>query len=83
MSYVRVIEEDGETPVELPAEDDDTLPVSTLQAQFPQAVGLKYLPDPQADVFRGIRCIDGKLKPPKEGWDDITFYCVYPPGKFD
>ncbi|XP_030554229.1 TAR DNA-binding protein 43 isoform X2 [Drosophila novamexicana] len=42
MDFVQVSEEEGDEPIELPAEEDGTLLISTLQAQFPGSCGLKY-----------------------------------------
>lgn len=63
MDYVQVVEEEGEEPIELPVEDDGTLLLSTLQAQFPGTCGLKYR-NPESRAMRGVRlnnvrrCID-------------------------
>jgi len=42
MTYLQVAEEEGDEPIELPAEEDGTLLISTLAAQFPGCSGLKY-----------------------------------------
>ena len=44
--YVRVMEKEGaeDDMMELPREKDDTVLLSTIQAQFPDAIGLKYKP---------------------------------------
>lgn len=54
MEYVQVVEEEGEEPIELPVEDDGTLLLSTLQAQFPGTCGLKYR-NPESRAMRGVR----------------------------
>ncbi|EUB63923.1 TAR DNA-binding protein [Echinococcus granulosus] len=68
VSYVQVCEDDG-APVEIPLEDDKTLLLSTLAAQFPRATGLKYasesgskrkVDDEEAGNFAKTKRLDGK-----------------------
>lgn len=54
MEYVKVLEDEGEEPIELPLEEDGTLLLSTLQAQFPGTCGLKYR-NPDTGAMRGVR----------------------------
>uniref|UniRef100_A0A6M2DT48 TAR DNA-binding protein 43 n=1 Tax=Xenopsylla cheopis TaxID=163159 RepID=A0A6M2DT48_XENCH len=76
--YVQVAEEECEEPIELPAEDDGTLLLSTLTGQFPGASGLKYR-NPGSKSMRGVRLADGRLHPPSQaGWKDEIFFCVFP-----
>lgn len=75
--YVQVIEDQGEEPVELPTEEDNTLLLSTLVAQFPGACGLKYRCK-DSNGIRGIRLADGKLHPPEFGWKGNLYCCVFP-----
>jgi len=71
--YVQVAEmEDSEEVTELPAETDDTILLTTLQAQFPIAVGLKYR-SPTGKAWRGVRMADGKLHAPPGGWTDVIY----------
>jgi len=42
MTYLQVVEEEGDEPIELPVEEDGTLLISTLASQFPGCSGLKY-----------------------------------------
>lgn len=77
--YVQVAEEDGEETIELPTEDDGTLLLSTLQAQFPGTSGLKYRPT-SSNAARGIRLTEGQLHPPPgdDGWGEQIYLCVFP-----
>lgn len=80
-----MVEEEGDEPIELPTEQPDKhLLLSTLQAQFPGASGLKYkyINEEKTRCFRGIRLNDGKLYPPCEtgGWSSHVYYCVFPKG---
>uniref|UniRef100_A0A5K3EWW9 RRM domain-containing protein n=1 Tax=Mesocestoides corti TaxID=53468 RepID=A0A5K3EWW9_MESCO len=65
ISYIQVCEDDG-APVELPLEEDKTLLLSTLTAQFPRATGLKY--QSETGCMRGVRLSDGRIYPPPDGW---------------
>ncbi|XP_014256163.1 TAR DNA-binding protein 43 [Cimex lectularius] len=76
-SYLQVAEDEGEEPIELPSEDDGTLLLSTLAAQFPGTCGLKYR-NPESKGIRGVRLSDGRLHPPDEGWGQNIYYCVFP-----
>lgn len=82
MDYLQVAEEEGEEPMELPAEEDGTLLLSTLQAQYPGTSGLKYR-NPDTNAIRGIRLVEGRLHPPtvEDGWGAQVYICVFPKGK--
>ncbi|KAJ9587327.1 hypothetical protein L9F63_019154, partial [Diploptera punctata] len=76
-SYLQVAEDEGEEPIELPTEDDSTLLLSTLAAQFPGTCGLKYR-NPESRAMRGVRLVEGRLHPPENGWGNCVYYCVFP-----
>ncbi|KAJ8675889.1 hypothetical protein QAD02_011675 [Eretmocerus hayati] len=77
MSYIQVSEDEGEEPIELPTEDDGTLLLTTLSAQFPGTCGLKYR-NPESRAMRGVRLVDGRLHPPENGWGKAVYFCVFP-----
>lgn len=81
MEYVQVAEEEGDETIELPIEDDGTLLLSTLQAQFAGTSGLKYR-NPVTNATRGIRLSEGRLHPPvdEDGWGAQIYLCVFPKG---
>lgn len=81
MEYIQVAEEEGDEPMELPTEEDNTLLLSTLQGQFPGTSGLKYR-NAENNAVRGIRLHEGRLHPPSndDGWGDIVYLCVFPKG---
>uniref|UniRef100_A0A1A9WAC7 TAR DNA-binding protein 43 n=1 Tax=Glossina brevipalpis TaxID=37001 RepID=A0A1A9WAC7_9MUSC len=54
MDFIQVLEDEGDDPIELPTEEDGSLLLSTLQAQFPGACGLKYINE-ETKCFRGVR----------------------------
>lgn len=79
--YVQVVDDESEEAIELPAEGDGTLLLSTLIAQFPGACGLKYRSS-ETNGVRGVRLADGRLYAPDGVWGGITFTTVYPKGTF-
>jgi len=71
--YVRIGESAGaEDIVELPTETDGTLLLSTITAQFPDAIGLRFKSD--SGAWRGVRVTSGILDVPLEGWGDKEYY---------
>ncbi|XP_030369883.1 TAR DNA-binding protein 43 isoform X2 [Scaptodrosophila lebanonensis] len=79
MDFVQVSEEEGDEPIELPAEEDGTLLLSTLQAQFPGSCGLKYR-NMDTKAVRGVRSNEGRLFPPSvdSSWGEYIYFCVFP-----
>lgn len=73
--YLKVAEDEGEEPIELPLEEDGTLLLSTLTAQFPGTSGLKFRTE--SNTFRGVRLADVKFHPPEDSWGDAVYYCVF------
>ena len=82
IEFLQVAEEEGEEPIELPIEEDGTLLLSTLQAQYPGACGLKYR-NPENRAIRGVRLTELRLHPPTPdgGWGTQIYFCVFPKGK--
>ena len=81
VSYITVAEEEGEEPIELPSEDDATLLLTTLAAQFPGACGLKFR-NPETRAWRGVRLSEGRLYPPSDaGWGSQVYVSVLPKGE--
>ena len=79
-TYITVAEEENDEPIELPPEEDSTLLLTTLSAQFPGACGLKYR-NPDTRAWRGVRLSDGRLFPPADtGWGSHVYVCVLPKG---
>ncbi|XP_047127070.1 TAR DNA-binding protein 43 [Hydra vulgaris] len=70
--YVKVADDDHVTDViEIPTEKDGTIMLSTIQAQFPNAIGLKY--KGSSGAWRGVRISGNILDPPFEGWGENVF----------
>ena len=80
-NFIKVAEEEGEEPIELPTEGDadNSLLITTLAAQFPGACGLKYR-NPESRAWRGVRLSDGRLFPPSvdTGWGSLVYVSVMP-----
>uniref|UniRef100_A0A8C2IRX1 TAR DNA-binding protein 43 n=1 Tax=Cyprinus carpio TaxID=7962 RepID=A0A8C2IRX1_CYPCA len=73
--YIRVAEEENEEPMEIPSEDDGTVLLSTVAAQFPGACGLRYR-SPVSQCMRGVRLVEGVLHAPENG-DGNLFSSVF------
>lgn len=77
--YIHVAENEGDEPMEVPSEEDGTLLLTTLSAQFPGACGLKYR-NQETGTLRGIRLSDGRLYPPDTDWANQVYIVVFPKG---
>nr|CAB3266817.1 Tardbp protein [Phallusia mammillata] len=80
MSFVRIAEDEhDEEPIEIPVENDGTLFLSSICAQFPGACGLKYR-NPETHTMRGVKVVDGILYPPdvEQFWKNYLYITVYP-----
>ncbi|KAG6461998.1 TAR DNA-binding protein 43-like [Manduca sexta] len=73
--YVPVSEGELDEPIELPTEEDGSLLLSTVSAQFAGACGLKYR---ASGRLRGVRLVDERLSPPAEGWPAHRYWCAFP-----
>ncbi|MBN3326178.1 TADBP protein, partial [Atractosteus spatula] len=75
--YIRVAEDENEEPMEIPSEDDGTVLLSTVAAQFPGACGLRYR-SPVSQCMRGVRLVEGILHSPETGWGNLVYVVNYP-----
>lgn len=74
--YIKVgDDEDSGDHMELPSEKDGSILLSTIQAQFPAAIGLKY--KTETGGLRGIRLAENSLAPPPEGWGERVYSVTY------
>lgn len=78
--YLSVVEQEGDEPVELPLNEDGTLSLSNLVAQFPGASGLKYR-NPETGTFRGVRFQDDCFYPTDGVWQNTQYIAVFPKGE--
>lgn len=79
--YIRVAEEENEEPMEIPSEDDGTILLSTVAAQFPGACGLRFR-SPVSQCMRGVRLVEGILHAPENGWANVVYVVNYPKGRY-
>ncbi|XP_060930328.1 TAR DNA binding protein, like isoform X1 [Limanda limanda] len=75
--YIRVAEEENEEPMEIPSEDDGTVLLSSVAAQFPGACGLRYR-NPESQCMRGVRLVEGVLNAPENDWGSLVYVVNYP-----
>jgi len=69
-SFVKIGKSDDDF-MELPREKDGTVLLSTVQAQYPNAIGLKY--KSSSGGWRGIRAETNVLDPPAGGWGEGVY----------
>ncbi|XP_072947142.1 TAR DNA-binding protein 43-like [Epargyreus clarus] len=75
IEYVLVSEGEQDEPIELPTEEDGSLLLSTIAAQFAGASGLKYR---SGGRLRGLRLVEERVPPPAEGWAAHRYFCAFP-----
>ncbi|XP_051735834.1 TAR DNA binding protein, like isoform X1 [Ctenopharyngodon idella] len=75
--YIRVAEDENEEPMEIPSEEDGTVLLSTVAAQFPGACGLRYR-SPVSQCMRGVRLVEGVLHAPESDWGNLVYVVNYP-----
>jgi len=76
--WVNVACEETEEPIEIQAESDGTILLSSIIAQFPGTTGLKFR-NVETQKMRGVRVDQNVMYPPTEqGWQDFTYICVRP-----
>lgn len=78
--YIRVAEDENEEPMEIPSEDDGTVLLSSVAAQFPGACGLRYR-NPESQCMRGVRLLEGVLHAPENDWGNLVYVVNYPKGE--
>lgn len=74
--FITVQDPAGEDPIELPTAEGSVL-MSTLQASFPGATGLKYK-NPKTGANRAVQVdpTGTKLLPPADGWENKSFHVI-------
>ena len=71
-----------EDAIELPSDEDGTILLSTIQAQFPGGTGLRFRNE-ETQTWRGVRLADDVLYPPASGWGNVLYIVVSSkPGKY-
>jgi len=69
--YVKIIGHESET-VELPTEKNGALLLSTIKAQFPNAIGLRF--KSSSGAWRGLNVSNDVLFPPLDGWKNEEYF---------
>jgi len=70
--YIKIASSEESDFMEFPKEEDGSLLLSTVQTQFPDAIGLKY--KGSSGAWRAIREVDNVLAaPPKDGWGNGVY----------
>ncbi|XP_044153044.1 TAR DNA-binding protein 43-like [Bufo gargarizans] len=80
LEYIHVAEDEKGELMEIPSEDDGTVLLSTVTAQFPGACGLRYR-IPMNRCIRGVRLVEGILYAPENGWGNRVYFVKYPKGE--
>ncbi|KPJ02202.1 TAR DNA-binding protein 43 [Papilio xuthus] len=75
IEYALVSEGEEDEPIELPTEEDGSLLLSTVTAQFAGASGLKYR---VGGRLRGLRLVEERVSPPPGGWAAHRYFCAFP-----
>ena len=75
-SCILVAPKENDDPVEIPLEHDGTVLMSSIQSQFPNAIGIKFR-NPATRAFRAVKLADNVLYPPnlENGWgaSDVVY----------
>ena len=71
--YVKIAQKEGTEFMEFPIENNGSILLSTIQAQYQHAIGLKYRSS--SGAWRAIREANNTLDPPKGGWGSRV-YCL-------
>ncbi|KAG5684258.1 hypothetical protein PVAND_013494 [Polypedilum vanderplanki] len=77
---IMVCQEFGDEPIEIPIERDNTVLLTTVTSNFPNATGLKFR-NPLNNCMRAVKIENNKFYPPMDdGWchNKIQYLCVFP-----
>uniref|UniRef100_A0A667I1M0 TAR DNA-binding protein 43 N-terminal domain-containing protein n=1 Tax=Lynx canadensis TaxID=61383 RepID=A0A667I1M0_LYNCA len=69
---IRGTKDENDKPIETPSEDDGTVLLSTITAQFLGACGLSYR-SPVSQCMRGVWLVEGILHAPEAGWGNLVY----------
>ena len=82
--YIKIADDEKSTnePIEFLLEDDKTIFLSSISAQYPGASGLKYR-NPATQTIRGLKLVDGKIYMPQSQdlWQDYLYIAAFPNNK--
>jgi len=70
--YIQVADSaESDNVIELPTESDGRISLTTIKAQFPDAIGLRFRSE--AGNWRGVGVAGDYLEPPLDGWGSSTY----------
>eukprot|EP00124_Ichthyophonus_hoferi_P003713 Ihof_evm3s341 gene=Ihof_evmTU3s341 len=76
MSYVQVMGANASAEVmEVPLDDNNHIPLSTLQSMFEAASGLKYRNE-ETKAMRVVKLVNDEFHAPEGGWSDRVYLVV-------
>lgn len=78
--FILVSEYEGSEPTEVGIEMNGMVFLPSISAVYPGTTTLKYR-NPATNTFRLVKCINGVLHPPQEGWFGVQYVCVKPQGE--
>uniref|UniRef100_A0A2K6SY20 TAR DNA-binding protein 43 n=1 Tax=Saimiri boliviensis boliviensis TaxID=39432 RepID=A0A2K6SY20_SAIBB len=74
---IRVTEDENNEPIEIPSDDDGTVLLSIVTAQFPGTCG-RHCRNPVSQCVRGVWPVEGILHAPDAGWGNLVYVVNYP-----
>jgi len=74
--HIKVSSSEEADFMEFPKEENNSVTLSTIHSQFPDAIGIKY--KGASGAWRAIRAVDNILDPPKGGWGDRVYIVTLP-----
>ena len=77
ISYIKIGDSaNNDDVIEVPSEPDGSLLLSSVSAQFPGSVGLRFRSE--TGSWRGLRVTGNNIDPPADGWGTRSYYVVKP-----
>ena len=77
ISYIKIGDSaNNDDVIEVPSEPDGSLLLSSVSAQFPGSVGLRFRSE--TGSWRGLRVTGNNIDPPADGWGDRSYFVVKP-----
>ena len=78
VQYICLAEGEHDEGIEIPVDEDGNILLSTVDAQFHGASGIKYRAD--TGKFRAVPLVEGHLQPPISEYGDTKYIVVFPKG---
>ena len=78
VNYICLAESESDEGIEVPVNEDGTILLSTVGAQFHGASGIKYRAN--TGKFRAVPVVEEQLQLPKDEADEVKYIVVFPKG---